>query len=50
MEWPMIFLVIIGIFLFIKVISKLIRIVIGIALLAIIAYYVFSIDLTMVMY
>jgi hypothetical protein len=48
MEWPMILLIILGIFLFIKVISKLVRIIIGVALLAIIAYFVFSMDLGMI--
>lgn len=49
MEWPMILLIIIGIFLFIKVISKLVRIIIGVAIIAMIAYFFLSMDLGMIL-
>ncbi|WP_161568138.1 hypothetical protein [Anaerobacillus alkaliphilus] len=50
MDWTMILLIILGIFLFIKVISKLVRILIGVALIAVIAYFVLSMDIAMVMF
>lgn len=50
MDWPIIIVVILAIFLFIKVISKLVRIFIGIAILAAIVYLVVNnTDLAMIM-
>lgn len=50
MDWPIILLVIFGIFLFVKVISKLVRILIGVSVLAIIVYFVLSMDIGMTMF
>ncbi|MCT8138151.1 hypothetical protein H1D32_10535 [Anaerobacillus sp. CMMVII] len=50
MEWPILLLVIVGIFLFIKVISKIVRIIIVVALLAMIVYFVSSMDFAMIMF
>lgn len=50
MEWPMIIIVILAIFLFIKVISKLVRVAIGVAILAIIAYYLLGTENAMIIF
>lgn len=43
MDWTMILIVILAAFLFIKVIGKLVRMLIGVALLATIVYFIFLI-------
>ncbi|WP_169819117.1 hypothetical protein [Anaerobacillus arseniciselenatis] len=50
MDWPIIIIVILAIFLFIKVISKLVRILIGVGILAAIVYFFLSLDLAMIMF
>lgn len=50
MDWPIIIVVILAIFLFIKVISKIVRILIGVAILATIVYFVMTkTDLALIM-
>lgn len=50
MEWPMILIVILAIFLFIKIISKFVKLAIGVVIIAIIAYYLLGIDNAMVIF
>ncbi len=50
LDWPIIIIVILAIFLFIKVISKLVRILIGVGILAAIVYFFLSLDLAMIMF
>lgn len=48
MEWSVILMIILVAFLFIKVISKIVRILIGIALIVVIVYFVSSIELALI--
>ncbi len=50
MDWTIILFIILGVFLFIKVISKLVRIIIGIGIIVAIGYFILSMDLSMVMF
>lgn len=50
MDWPIIIIVILAIFLFIKIISKLVRIAIGVVILATLAYYLLGMENALIMF
>lgn len=49
MDWQTIIIVILAIFLFIKVISKLVRLIIGVAIIGLIAYFVLNMNVALIM-